>query len=313
MSPSAPGKVGSPFQPAASTVTSRDICHEPITEDARRRVRRKEEAVRKTLFLTITIALITLDTVPARAATVKIECGRSHFAADDPIVFPGRPGAAHMHEFFGNTSTNAASTYSSMLGKPTTCPFRGDTAGYWAPSLMNSAGQRIPARRMTVYYRDRPVESARVTPFPPNFRMIAGAPRPGVWGYNCDGLTLSASVRIDCSGGTTGHTYVRATVIFPNCGRLDANGRVVTDSPDHRSHVAYPISQRQGCPSTHPVQLPHVKFNVRYDVTNCIRAGCRLSSDPAAGCVTGCSLHADFWNTWNQTALVNMVNTKLNA
>jgi hypothetical protein len=120
-------------------------------------------------------------------------------------------------------------------------------------------------------------------------------------------------VRIDCSGGTTGHTYVRATVIFPNCGRLDANGRVVTDSPDHRSHVAYPISQRQGCPSTHPVQLPHVKFNVRFDVTNCISAGCRLSSDAAAGCVTGCSLHADFWNTWNQSALVNMVNTKLNA
>jgi hypothetical protein len=241
----------------------------------------RRRPVRKTLFLIMAIAVMVLDAVPAHAATVQIECEKSHFAADDPIVFPGRAGATHMHEFFGNRSTNASSTYSSMLGKPTTCPFPGDTAGYWAPTLLNASGQRIPARRMTVYYRDRPVESARVTPFPPDFRMIAGAPTNGVWGFNCDGLVLSPSVRINCSGQTSGHTYVRATVIFPNCGKLDASGRVVTDSPDHRSHVAYPISQRQGCPATHPIQLPHVKMNVRYDVSDCIRPGARYT--PTSG------------------------------
>lgn len=50
------------------------------------------------------------------------------------------------------------------------------------------------------------------------------------------------------------------------------------------------------------------------DVTNCIQAGCVLSSDAAAPCnVPGCSLHADFWNTWDQGALANMVRTKLNV
>lgn len=269
--------------------------------------------MRRTLLIIVSVALVTFGAAPARASSVKIECGASHHAPDDPIVFPGQAGAAHMHEFFGNTSTNASSTYASMLGKPTTCPVAGDTAGYWMPTLLNSAGKRIPARRMTVYYRDRPIESRVVTPFPPDFRMIAGAPTAGVWGFNCDGTALIRSALIDCSKETSGHTYVRATVIFPNCGKRDAHGNIVTDSADHRSHVVYPISAKAGCPAAFPIQLPHVKVNVRFDVSNCIRAGCRLSSDTMSHCTgNGCSLHSDFWNTWNQAALINMVNTKLN-
>lgn len=268
--------------------------------------------MRKAILIVCSMTLIALGGTPVRAQSVKIECKASHTAPDDPIVFPGQAGKAHLHEFFGNTSTNASSTYASMIGKPTTCPFAGDTAGYWAPALYNSAHQRIPARRMTVYYRDRPQESRRVTPFPPDFRMIAGAPTAGVWGFNCDDLALKTTSSIDCTGFPT--PYVRATVIFPNCGKVDASGRIVTDSADHRSHVVYPISAKVGCPTSHPIQLPHVKVNIRYDVTNCIKAGCHLSSDMMASCTgKGCSLHADFWNTWNQTALVNMVNTKLNS
>lgn len=290
-----------------------DPTHDPTDDEAAmwRAERRKD--VRRTLLVITSVALVALGVTPVAAQSLKIECGASHAAADDPIVFPGQPGAAHLHEFFGNTSTNASSTYASMLGKPTTCPFAGDTAGYWIPALFNSSDRRIPARRMTVYYRDRPVESRVVTPFPPDFRMIAGAPTAGVWGFNCDGNALNRSVLIDCSGQTAGHTFVRATVIFPNCGKRDALGNIVKDSPDHRSHVAYPVSARVGCPAAFPVQLPHVKVNVRYDISNCIRAGCHLSSDHMSPCNgNGCSLHADFWNTWNQAALVNMVNTKLN-
>src|SRR4051812_19414717 len=29
------------------------------------------------------------------------ECPYSHSAKDDPIKFPGRPGASHLHDFFG--------------------------------------------------------------------------------------------------------------------------------------------------------------------------------------------------------------------
>jgi hypothetical protein len=44
--------------------------------------------------------------------------------SDDPIVFPRQPGAAHQHDFFGNTSTNAYSTDASLAGKPTSAPVR---------------------------------------------------------------------------------------------------------------------------------------------------------------------------------------------
>ncbi|MEI6403953.1 MAG: hypothetical protein WCP59_17400, partial [Actinomycetota bacterium] len=39
-----------------------------------------------------------------------VECGFSHAGTDDPIVYPGQPGASHEHVFFGNTGTDAAST-----------------------------------------------------------------------------------------------------------------------------------------------------------------------------------------------------------
>ena len=34
------------------------------------------------------------------------------------------------------------------------------------------------------------------------------------------------------------------------------------DSPDHKSHMAYPVG---GCPSTHPVPFPEITVNVAYD------------------------------------------------
>jgi hypothetical protein len=268
--------------------------------------------MRRALMVLASVTMIAVGATPARAQSFIIECKPSHFVADDPIVFPGVAGASHMHEFFGNTSTNASSTYATMTGKPTSCLVAGDTAGYWAPTLLNSAGQRIPPRRIVVYYRDRPQESRTVTPFPPDFRMIAGSPQVGVAGFNCDGIPLFSTSLIDCTGYPT--PYVRASIVFPNCGQLDASGNIVTDSPDHRSHVAYPISARLGCPASHPVQLPHVKLNIRFNVANCIAAGCYLSSDMGRACVVkGCSLHADFWNTWNQQALIDLVRTKLNS
>ena len=71
--------------------------------------------MRRTLLVITSVALVALGVTPVAAQSLKIECGASHAAADDPIVFPGQPGAAHLHEFFGNTSTNASSTYASML------------------------------------------------------------------------------------------------------------------------------------------------------------------------------------------------------
>src|SRR5215203_1990146 len=68
-------------------------------------------------------------------ASFAARCDFSHRLSDDPITFPGQPGAAHSHDFFGTKSTNAFSTYQSMTASTstTTCSRPEDTAGYWIP------------------------------------------------------------------------------------------------------------------------------------------------------------------------------------
>src|SRR3954454_1638979 len=72
-------------------------------------------------------------------------CPYSHSAPNDPIKFPGQPGASHLHDFFGNRRVNAGSSYSSMLAGATTCGTKADTAGYWAPALYRKGVKINPA------------------------------------------------------------------------------------------------------------------------------------------------------------------------
>ena len=98
-------------------------------------------------------------------------CTFSHRAADDPIVFFGKPGASHDHSFVGNTGTNASSTLDTLLASGTTCQRPGDTAAYWMPTLFVD-GQPVTPNHAQIYYR----RSTRrhVEAFPPGFHMIAG-------------------------------------------------------------------------------------------------------------------------------------------
>lgn len=68
------------------------------------------------------LCLIVVASVatPARAdgpaiGQFVVRCGYSHSLPDDPIVFPGQQGASHLHDFFGNTATDAFSTQASLL------------------------------------------------------------------------------------------------------------------------------------------------------------------------------------------------------
>ena len=91
----------------------------------------------KRLLLTV-LPIVSLLGLPAPAALAAqpgqfvLRCGYSHTLMDDPIVFPGQPGASHMHDFFGNVGVNASSTVESMLAAQTTCRVPSDTAGYWS-------------------------------------------------------------------------------------------------------------------------------------------------------------------------------------
>lgn len=202
----------------------------------------------------------------------KVNCKHSHFAQEDPIVAPGTM-SAHMHDFFGNTTTNKDSTYASMTAGSSTCSAVGDTAGYWVPTVLDGSGGVIPIHAVTVYYRGGP-NGEHVTPFPPDLRMVTP-----VFVY---GSTETINVK------------------FPPCW-----DGVLTHAND-TSHMAWPrnkIGASQGaCPSGY-TRLPAVSLNIRYRTPV---QGKDLSSGAAS------TMHGDFWNTWEQSRLEALVNRCLN-
>jgi hypothetical protein len=228
-------------------------------------------------------------------------CAFSHMAMDDPIVFPGQPGASHHHSFVGNTTTNAFSTLQSLRAGSTTCRRNGETAAYWMPTLMLN-GAEVAPRAATIYYRRRTLAPVRA--FPPGFKLIAGdraatAPQGmQITFWNCGaaaGIRPSAEVPMcpDMRGSS-----LRLHVNFPNCW----NGSQL-DRADHKSHMAYSVRGR--CPASHPVAMPAIALIFRYPIAG--GAGVTLASGGQY------SAHGDFFNAWRQGTLVSLTNRCLNA
>lgn len=228
-------------------------------------------------------------------------CRFSHLAPDDPIVFPGRPGASHLHTFVGARTTNASSTSGTLRSGGTTCLRSDDTAAYWAPALYQGTELVLPLGA-TVYYRRGTL--AEVSPFPNGLRVIAGdasatspqSLRVTFWSCGAGGGVPPSSTVPTCPD--VRGSFLRLHIRFPECW----DGRRL-DSPDHRSHMAY--ATRAACPSTHPVEVPQITQIYRYPS----RGGEGFSL--ASGGVY--SAHADFLNAWKPSALRKLVDECLNA
>lgn len=89
-------------------------------------------------------------------------CEYSHTLADDPIVYPGKPGVAMWHDFLGNTTANAHSTPDSVHAEnDTTCENAADTTAYWAPALKLPDGTVVPPKYQKTYYTNQALPSER--------------------------------------------------------------------------------------------------------------------------------------------------------
>ncbi|MSZ58580.1 MAG: DUF1996 domain-containing protein, partial [Actinobacteria bacterium] len=73
-----------------------------------------------------------------------VDCAFSHSATVDPIVMPGHTGMSHLHEFFGNTTTNESSTGATLLAGSTTCNDSSDLSAYWVPALFQDGVRVAP-------------------------------------------------------------------------------------------------------------------------------------------------------------------------
>lgn len=221
-----------------------------------------------------------------------VECALSHTASDDPIVHAGHAGVSHLHDFFGNEATGAASTYDELLAATTTCQQRADTAAYWVPALLDGDGEPIEPVRSVAYYRaGRGVDPATVQPYPPDLKIVAGdaaatGPQPtSVVAWTCNAGGTRHAAPPDC-GPDAG---LRLLVTFPDCWDGER-----ADSDDHRSHMAY--SHGGECGDEHPVPVPQLQFAVDYPIID-DEAALRLASGPVH------TAHADFWNAWDQDKL----------
>lgn len=253
----------------------------------------------------------TTDTPRASDGTgaFRTMCGFSHMNFDDPLVYPAQPGAAHLHVFFGNTGVDANSNESSIATSGnSTC--RGGIAnrtGYWVPAMIDTRdGTPIKPLDSHFYYKTgyNGIPPSQVQPLPLGLRMIAGdakssGPQTRSARFKC--ITADKLVGSSIQNCPVGDELWQE-IFFPQCW----DGKNL-DSPDHKSHMAYPSGGR--CPSTHPVAVPEITFNIRYLVTEAnAPTRWRLSSDmyPATQ-PGGYSSHGDWLNGWQQSIMDTFV------
>ena len=239
-----------------------------------------------------------------------VDCRYSHSRSDDPIVHPGHPGASHFHDFYGNTSTSARSTYVSMRSSPTTCRLESDGAGYWTPAAFLD-GVHVPPTRIAVYYFGGRTD---VESLPRDLRMISGGQEGGDSHvrWSCGFRGSPGSDRpFDCSEHVRDEgDGLTARLDFPACwsgGGIDP------------SDLAY--GEGWTCPEGFERHLPKVSVRVHYPIVDPCLGAEPCGPDDASydnieltfssGDYT--TFHGDFWNTWDQKPLNRLVETCLNA
>lgn len=271
--------------------------------------------------LLIATALFLAAPVVAQAdtgdGTFVMRCDPTANLQEDPVVTPGPIPtlSAHLHTFSGNTTTRSNSTYESMQAGGSSCRFSMDTAGYWFDCLINPAneGVCVNPRFTFFYYKNMPVSYRTTTPFPADLKMVIhdGNANTGFW--DCFDKNPPGSFTTSIPRCTTDDLQVRLKA--PNCWdgqNLDTVTRDVSNNlgtptrnpftglaypNDHISHVVK--FTNNACPADHPVKLPMGNFFVRW-------------APPAGGPGWHLSdgtlkLHFDFWNTWQQPALNQLV------
>lgn len=268
-----------------------------------------------------------------------LTCEPSHELPDDPIVLPGKPGAAHLHDFWGNASTNGnstvatqealsnltvADTWDGSTTKPgTSCDLStfapgtdGDTASYWAPVLYANGVKVQPGTKAQLYYRAKPTFGNGFQPFPQDARLIVGSHAATSIATN-PGLA-NGDLYWECAGNSSTHYQlppnncgeILANIVYPSCydgGPMDHTGPNNTDN----EHFAYAVNGT--CPSGFSIKVPQLSEKFKYDFTPS-GANLQLSANPGTTTLLPTyTMHADFWNTWNPASLQYLVTNCINA
>ncbi|EMC98661.1 hypothetical protein BAUCODRAFT_377209 [Baudoinia panamericana UAMH 10762] len=257
--------------------------------------------------------------------------GRLVLERIDPVISPGVV-SGHVHTVSGGIGLGFTTSYEQQRASVcSSCPVKQDLSAYWTPKLyyMGEDGsyfEDVPQAGegngvtggMTIYYEQRPgPKNDEVKAFPAGLRMVAGDPfqrnytdqqaAPGnavsfvCLNYNGVSTQYNDMPNINCPDG------LRAQVYFPSCW-----DGVNLDSPDHKSHMAYPIGNYDNgyCPPSHPTHLISIFYEVIYQTGNFAHMWWNSSQHPfvfAMGDRTGYGFHGDFVNGWDTQALQDAI------
>ena len=249
-------------------------------------------------------------------------CMPGQLKSDDPIVYPGQPGKSHLHQFFGNDTADANSTYASLRAAGnSTCMSPLNRSAYWMPAVLNGLGKVVRPDYVTIYYKRRPLTDPIISDpkhpqyqgqgvkLPNGLRFIFGrdmlnlsAPQTGAISFACDGPTAppgkSWKNLEDAQAECPVANRIGARINAPDCW----DGKNL-DSPDHRSHVAYGSYGGWGyykCPTSHPYVIP--AFTMGAWFTQVPGESYSLVSDDmdtSSGHKRGDTFHADFFMAWD--------------
>ncbi|MBI0477207.1 DUF1996 domain-containing protein [Sphingomonas sp. MA1305] len=263
-------------------------------------------------------------------------CTAGQMNYDDPILYPGvKGGSPHLHQWYGNTNGDYASTYATLRASgDSTCSNMLNRSAYWVPALMNAAGKVIQPDYLSIYYKRLPdgdplclKESAKgCVGIPTGLRVVSGydmkrmgqdQPENATFNFRCISpnkpsdhhATLAEAVK-DCGGSG----QIMAAINFGSCW----NGQL--DSADHRSHLTHGVYQGQSypeCPATHPYIIPELTQQIAYTIA-ADDGDIWFSSDRMNGMTMpgGTAFHADYmegWDpqtrdTWNSQCIGKMLN-----
>jgi hypothetical protein len=203
-------------------------------------------------------------------------CTAGQVLRDDPIVYPGQPGASpHLHQNFGNTGANGNSTYQSLRTTGgTTCGQSSapiNRSAYWVPAMLNGKAMVVKPDFINVYYkRDPKIDPMCNDPtattgvgqcvdLPNGLRFVFGHNMKTMTGGPADLNSIdSQSITIQCwakwdgsvsNGGASGYYHTFDEARAAGCVQPGAQLLIIAaapncwdgknlDSADHRSHIA---------------------------------------------------------------------------
>ncbi len=261
--------------------------------------------------------------------TFRTACEFSHFAYDDPLVHPNKPGAAHLHMFWGNTDVNAYSTYDTLKdsGSSTCNGMELNRTGYWAPAMFDAQGNvRVP-ERVIIYYKGYGLANGKSQVYPPGAAMVIddkvhrigdGAGGVAETNFLCAdqfrGARNSPSMTIPVCGDYVGwRRTLEMHVKFANCWNRQDPSKPENWVLPRQGSWFYSDCQENAT-------TPNIEYIIAYPLEQGeTTAGWYLASDidPETRTLSkagGSTVHADWWGGWNPTVnqqwIDNCVNFK---